>query len=268
MLTAWHEVENALTAYQDEQLRRAQLIDAVAENRRRWSLAQSRYREGVADFLTVLDAERSLLFAQQQLAASTTTVSTNLVALYKALGGGWQNSFPVAGRTAGGGYCASVSGGTNARQRAVSRGLRGVALPRIGGAADQCRRRPGRARQQRVEFGQDAGERAEAVAITTDSTSHRRGAGQRHAAPRRPVPRAVGAEQRECRPDRAPAIGQEAADDRQRPRPAIGAGGAEHGRKRVQVGHQRHEAAHHHHRVRPRLRRRHRQRRQVATTAR
>ena len=97
VLSAWHDVANALIAYQDEQLRRAQLINAVAENRRALVLAQSRYREGVADFLTVLDTERSLLSAEQQLAASTTTVSTNLVALYKALGGGWQDSFPVAG---------------------------------------------------------------------------------------------------------------------------------------------------------------------------
>ena len=97
VLSAWHDVANALIAYQDEQLRRAQLINAVTENRRALVLAQSRYREGVADFLTVLDTERNLLSAEQQLAASTTTVSTNLVALYKALGGGWQNSFPVAG---------------------------------------------------------------------------------------------------------------------------------------------------------------------------
>ncbi len=97
VLSAWHDVANALIAYQDEQLRRAQLINAVTENRRALVLAQSRYREGVADFLTVLDTERNLLSAEQQLAASTTTVSTNLVALYKALGGGWQDSFPVAG---------------------------------------------------------------------------------------------------------------------------------------------------------------------------
>ncbi|MGH7042273.1 MAG: efflux transporter outer membrane subunit [Acetobacteraceae bacterium] len=97
VLSAWHEVANALTAYQDEQLRRSQLINAVAQSRKALVLAQSRYQEGVADFLTVLDSERSLLSSQQQLAASTTTVSTNLVALYKALGGGWQNSFPVAG---------------------------------------------------------------------------------------------------------------------------------------------------------------------------
>ncbi len=96
VLSAWHEVDNALTAYRDQQLRRAQLIGAVADNRRALVLAQSRYKEGVADFLTVLDAERSLLGSEQQLALSTTTVSTNLVALYKALGGGWQTSFPQA----------------------------------------------------------------------------------------------------------------------------------------------------------------------------
>ncbi len=96
VLTAWHEVDDAMTAYHDEQLRRAQLIDAVAENRKALVLAQARYQEGVADFLTVLDTERSLLSSEQQLAASTTTVSTNLVALYKALGGGWQRSFPRA----------------------------------------------------------------------------------------------------------------------------------------------------------------------------
>jgi NodT family efflux transporter outer membrane factor (OMF) lipoprotein len=97
VLSAWHEVDNALTAYQDQQLRRAQLVGAVADNRRALVLAQSRYQQGVADFLTVLDAERSLLGSEQQLALSTTTVSTNLVALYKALGGGWQNSFPLPG---------------------------------------------------------------------------------------------------------------------------------------------------------------------------
>jgi NodT family efflux transporter outer membrane factor (OMF) lipoprotein len=95
VLQAWHDVDNALTAYQAEQARRDQLIQAVTENRKALTLAQSRYEEGVADFLTVLDAERSLLTAQQQLADSTTTVSSNLVALYKALGGGWETDMPV-----------------------------------------------------------------------------------------------------------------------------------------------------------------------------
>lgn len=99
VLQAWHDVDNALTAYEREQQRRAQLIQAVAENRRALSLAQSRYQQGVADFLSVLTAEQSLLSTQQQLAISTTTVSTNLVALYKALGGGWEPFYPAQGET-------------------------------------------------------------------------------------------------------------------------------------------------------------------------
>lgn len=96
VLQAWHDVDNALTAYKAEQTRRDELIQAVAENRRALALAQSRYQQGVADFLTVLDAQRSLLATQQQLASSTATVSSNLVALYKALGGGWEDAFPEA----------------------------------------------------------------------------------------------------------------------------------------------------------------------------
>jgi NodT family efflux transporter outer membrane factor (OMF) lipoprotein len=99
VLQAWHDVDNALTAYQAEQARREQLTQAVAENQRALNLAQTRYQQGVSDFLTVLDAERSLLASQQQLADSTTTVSANLVALYKALGGGWETDMPLT-RTA------------------------------------------------------------------------------------------------------------------------------------------------------------------------
>ena len=95
VLQAWHDVDNALTAYEREQQRRAELIRAVAQNERALSLAQARYQEGVADFLSVLTAEQQVLSTQQQLATSTTTVSTNLVALYKALGGGWQPFYPL-----------------------------------------------------------------------------------------------------------------------------------------------------------------------------
>jgi NodT family efflux transporter outer membrane factor (OMF) lipoprotein len=100
VLQAWHDVDNALTAYRTEQQRRQQLIQAVAENRRALGLAQSRYQQGVSDFLTVLDAERSLLATQQQLADSTTAVSANLVAIYKALGGGWETDMPLATQAA------------------------------------------------------------------------------------------------------------------------------------------------------------------------
>jgi NodT family efflux transporter outer membrane factor (OMF) lipoprotein len=100
VLQAWHDVDNALTAYKAEQTRRDELIQAVAENRRALTLAQSRYQQGVSDFLTVLDAERSLLAAELQLADSTTVVSSNLVALYKALGGGWETDMPEEQTTA------------------------------------------------------------------------------------------------------------------------------------------------------------------------
>jgi NodT family efflux transporter outer membrane factor (OMF) lipoprotein len=96
VLSAWHEVDNALTAYKTEQARRNQLIQAVAQNQRALRLAQSRYQEGVADFLQVLTAQQNLLSTQQQLALATTNVSANLVALYKALGGGWETKFPAA----------------------------------------------------------------------------------------------------------------------------------------------------------------------------
>ena len=96
VLSAWHEVDNALTAYRAEQLRRDQLKTAANMQSKSLVLARDRYRQGLADFLSVLDSQRQLLTTQQQLAQSTTNVSTNLVALYKALGGGWETSFPAA----------------------------------------------------------------------------------------------------------------------------------------------------------------------------
>ena len=92
VLAALHEVDNALTAYQAEQRRREQLQQAVAQNRRALGLARDRYTQGVIDFLQVLDVQRSLLAAEQQFTDSTTTVSTNLVQIYKALGGGWEGA--------------------------------------------------------------------------------------------------------------------------------------------------------------------------------
>ena len=95
VLGAWHEVDNAMTAYATEQARRDELLLAETDNRHALALAQSRYQQGVADFLAVLDAERNLLATQQQLTDSITTISANLVALYKALGGGWEPDLPL-----------------------------------------------------------------------------------------------------------------------------------------------------------------------------
>jgi NodT family efflux transporter outer membrane factor (OMF) lipoprotein len=96
VLQAWHDVANAMDAYEAEQRRQAQLKIAVTSAANAVNLSKQRYSQGIADFLQVLDAERSLLSAQQQLADSTTNVSTNLVAIYKALGGGWETEQTVA----------------------------------------------------------------------------------------------------------------------------------------------------------------------------
>jgi NodT family efflux transporter outer membrane factor (OMF) lipoprotein len=89
VLAAFRDVDDALTAYAAEQRRRARLTVSVAASRRAFELATMLYQQGLADFLQVLTAQRSLLSEQQQLADSTATVCTDLVALYKALGGGW-----------------------------------------------------------------------------------------------------------------------------------------------------------------------------------
>jgi NodT family efflux transporter outer membrane factor (OMF) lipoprotein len=94
VLQAWHDVVNALIARRLEQSRRARLKSQADHSRQALALARARYNDGVAEFLTVLDAERSLLQAEQQYATSTMNVSLNVVKLFKALGGGWEDAFP------------------------------------------------------------------------------------------------------------------------------------------------------------------------------
>lgn len=83
------EVENSLTSYEREREQRAQLERAVASNRRSVELARELYTAGLTDFLSVLEAEKALYSSENDLAQSEAGVATNLVALYKALGGGW-----------------------------------------------------------------------------------------------------------------------------------------------------------------------------------
>jgi len=89
-LTAFEDVENALVAYANEQIRRQSLEDAVTSSRKSLDEANKLYANGLTDFLQVLDAERSLYQAQDALVQSDLTVSTDVVALYKSLGGGWE----------------------------------------------------------------------------------------------------------------------------------------------------------------------------------
>jgi NodT family efflux transporter outer membrane factor (OMF) lipoprotein len=94
ILIALEDVENALTAFAEEQERSDALLEATQSAERAAELARSQYASGLIDFQTVLDAERTLLSAQDQVAQSKGQVSSNLISLYKALGGGWT---PVVG---------------------------------------------------------------------------------------------------------------------------------------------------------------------------
>lgn len=90
VLNALEETENALVNYNRERNRRELLSAAAQASQRAHELAHLRFQEGVSDFLTVLDAELRLLQDQTQLAQSETATATALAALYKSLGGGWE----------------------------------------------------------------------------------------------------------------------------------------------------------------------------------
>ena len=90
VLRSLEEVENSLVAFGREQERQRSLVDAERATRRASVLAGEQHRAGLVDFLTVLDADRSLLAAQDELARSERMLGQNLIRLYKALGGGWE----------------------------------------------------------------------------------------------------------------------------------------------------------------------------------
>jgi outer membrane protein, multidrug efflux system len=90
VLTAFEEVENGLVSYANDQVRRQSLKEAVASSRKSLDLANRLYAGGLTDFLRVLEAERSLYSAEDNLAQSDKAVSENLIDLYESLGGGWQ----------------------------------------------------------------------------------------------------------------------------------------------------------------------------------
>jgi NodT family efflux transporter outer membrane factor (OMF) lipoprotein len=90
VLSAFQEVEDALTAYSKEQERHKALAQAVAANQLAVQLADERYQKGLTAFLDVLESQKALYQAQNLLVASESQLSSNLVSLYKALGGGWQ----------------------------------------------------------------------------------------------------------------------------------------------------------------------------------
>ncbi len=92
VLGALEDVENALTAYSEELKRREALKAAEEAARSAVEMAEHKYEAGLINFIVVLDAQRSLLSFQEQLAQSEGAIVANLVKLYKALGGGWQRT--------------------------------------------------------------------------------------------------------------------------------------------------------------------------------
>lgn len=90
VLSALQDVENALVSYRTDQQQLASLTQAVASLQSAFDLANSSYHQGLSTFIDVLSVQRQLAESQQQLARAKVQTSLDLVALYKALGGGWE----------------------------------------------------------------------------------------------------------------------------------------------------------------------------------
>jgi outer membrane protein TolC len=89
VLGAFRDVEDALARYTAEDARRTQLADAVTAAQNSLAIAEDQYRVGLVSFINVLQAQNALLASRDQLAQSDASSLSDLVSLYKALGGGW-----------------------------------------------------------------------------------------------------------------------------------------------------------------------------------
>jgi outer membrane protein, multidrug efflux system len=103
VLRALEETEDALVTHARTRDSLKDAADAAAASRIAAQLARTRYEGGIVDFLEVLDAERTQLADEDRLAQARTDAATSLIAVYKALGGGWQDApLPRYVRQAGG----------------------------------------------------------------------------------------------------------------------------------------------------------------------
>lgn len=96
VLTALQDVENALVSYRADQARVTALDETTGSLQRAFDLASDSYRQGISTFIDVLDAQRQLAQAQEQATQARMQSALDLVALYKALGGGWETYQNVA----------------------------------------------------------------------------------------------------------------------------------------------------------------------------
>jgi len=89
LLGAVSDVENSLQAFGQEQVRQKSLAEAAVSSEKAAEISRELYASGLKDFLTVLDSERTVLIAQNSLVQSNAAVDSDLIQLYKAMGGGW-----------------------------------------------------------------------------------------------------------------------------------------------------------------------------------
>jgi NodT family efflux transporter outer membrane factor (OMF) lipoprotein len=90
VLRAWKEVDDALTDYREAQRRRIDVARSVSENQSALQAARQRYSEGATNFLDVTATQAQLLQSENDLSDSDTQIATDLVNLYRTLGGGWE----------------------------------------------------------------------------------------------------------------------------------------------------------------------------------
>lgn len=90
LLGAARDVENSLVAFSQDQLRRKSLAAAAVSAVQSADISRDLYSSGLKDFLTVLDSERTLLTVQNNLVQTDAAVDSDLIQLYKAMGGGWK----------------------------------------------------------------------------------------------------------------------------------------------------------------------------------
>jgi outer membrane protein, multidrug efflux system len=91
VLSAFQDVENALIAFAKEQQHHKSINDAVVANRKAVELSAQLYSAGQTDFINVLNAQRSLYSSEDALVQSERSIVIDLIALFKALGGGWES---------------------------------------------------------------------------------------------------------------------------------------------------------------------------------
>jgi outer membrane protein TolC len=92
VLNALREVENALVAYRTDRVARDRLAGTISSGEQALYLARDAYKNGLSNFLQVLDAQRTLVQSRQQLIQADVTLTDDVIALYNALGGGWQET--------------------------------------------------------------------------------------------------------------------------------------------------------------------------------